>query len=237
MRTLLTSMIFTAWALAPATARCDGLLYQLPKDGVSVRFDMEYSAERNGMERTSKGSLTMSSVGQTTVQEQKCRWIEFTMVMKQGDRERTNTAKVLIPEKFLAEGQKPLEHMVKGWIRFGDREAQEFKGRDDSNAGPLPAFLSGPLKDQKKLEEQVVESKLGKLKCRGVTGRAESKQGKNDISFTFESRLHAKAPFGVVTSRIAYERKRDGEVRDSGTITLKLVEVRKDATTKLPDNQ
>src|SRR5262245_57359214 len=38
-------------------ARADGLIYQLPKDGASVRFDMELTTSRNGQDHTTKGIL------------------------------------------------------------------------------------------------------------------------------------------------------------------------------------
>jgi len=49
-----------------AVARADGLIYQLPANGTSVRYDTETTGTFNGQERTFKGSVTISSVGEAT---------------------------------------------------------------------------------------------------------------------------------------------------------------------------
>jgi hypothetical protein len=36
--------------------------------------------------------------------------------------------------------------------------------------GRWPAYLSGPLQDRKKVDQQLVESELGALECEGATG-------------------------------------------------------------------
>ena len=237
MRALCMATLTALLTLPAATARADGLLYQLPEDGAWVRFDMEVARERGGEQMTIKGSMAMSSVGQTTIEGEKCRWIEVEMRMKRGEDERTFITKLLIPEKHLKKGEKPLDHVVKAWQKQGAGEARELKDPYSSNAGPLPAFLSGPLKDPKELDKELVESKLGKLQCAGLTGRAEFKQGQTDAKVTFHTRLHEKAPFGVVTCRMVYTGEREGQPPRSVTVTLKLTEVGDKATSKLPDRQ
>ena len=81
------------------TVRADGLIYQLPADGTSVRCDTEVTFVNNGQERMLKGSLTISSVGQATVDNEKCRWIEFKNVTKTDQGERIMIAKMPDPRK------------------------------------------------------------------------------------------------------------------------------------------
>jgi hypothetical protein len=221
--------------LGTAAARADGLFYQLPPDGASMKFDLEMTADAGGEQRTSKGSLTMSSVGQVESGGEKSRWIEFKMVMQQGDREQVIIAKSLIPEKSLKLGESPFANFTKAWLKQGDREPKEIKEAAGNDAGPLPAFLAGPLNNQQKLEAIEVDSVLGKLQCAGVTGDLELDEGNNKVRIEFENRLSDKAPFGVVTSTMKFNVTRDGQQRDGGTLKLKAAEIKKDAKSELPD--
>ena len=216
--------------LTPLTTRADGLLYQLPKDGAWVLFDLEMSAK----DRMTKGTLKMSSVGAVKVDNKPCRWIELKMTVKMDEREETYVAKLLAPEKDLREGGKPFENRIRGWLK--ERLDGEVAELDEKNQGPVPIFLSSPLKDAKKLEPKIVESKLGKLKCAGVTGHIEYKEGEGKIKVTFETRRHKNAPFGVVTSNIKLEVERNGN-REEFKMTFKLREVGKGAVSDLPDSK
>ncbi len=124
-------------------------------------------------------------------------------------------------------------------MKWDDRDVQPLNDIESRLAGPLPAFLCGPLKDAKKLPKAVVESGLGKLECEGVSGYTDFKQGGDDIRISFETRLHEKAPFGVVTTRMELKRDRDrnGQQQETAALTLKLVEVGKSASTELPNSR
>ena len=56
------------------------------------------------------------------------------------------------------------------------------------------------------------------------------------MKVTFETRLHEKAPFGVVSCRMQFEMKRDGKVLQTVDGTAKLIDFGKDAKTTLPDH-
>ena len=153
-----------------------------------------------------QGYVRIASVGQTTEEQQPCRWIEVQFDADDDHRRaqrsrRIEVFKVLIPEKFLAKGQSPLEHVVRAWIRHGEDEPKKLEKPDEFSASPLPLILSGPWKDAKELEKAEVECKLGKLACKGVEGTLEFDLGKGGVmKCKFEDRLHADSPFGVVTS-------------------------------------
>ncbi len=53
-------------SVAPSAAVADGLLYQLPKDGAWVLFDLKMETTRGDEQKTGDGSLRMSSVGIVT---------------------------------------------------------------------------------------------------------------------------------------------------------------------------
>ena len=234
MRQLIISAIVL---LLSSTVVCaDGLIYQLPDDGTSVVYEMEMTVGLTDLPVTGDGTLSVSSVGQVVVDNEMCRWLEFKMEMKLAGRERTVISKLLIPEKHLGLGKSPIDNVKKCWLKENDGEAHEVEDAKGQMGGQLFAFLSGPLKDVKKLKQEVVASKLGELPCEGSTGRLEFKQGDNHIAAEIEARLHDKAPFGVVAWRIELGLfSRDGLLRESVYMTLKLAEFDKNAKSELPN--
>jgi hypothetical protein len=231
---LLLAMIGGVDLLCPGIARADGLLYQLPEDGSWVRFAAQYTFQLEGMEKaaTGTGTMTMASVGKAREGAEACRWIEFTVKLKDSGAEHILIRKLLIPEKYLKKGENPTEHVVRGWAKY-DNEGVE---RAVPVHGRWPAYLAGPLQDERKLDKRLVESKLGALRCEGVTGWIQYKEGDLHTKVTFETRLHDKAPFGVVSSRMQFQVKRDGKVQQTIDATAKLTDFGRDAKTALPDH-
>ena len=216
--------------LLMGSALADGLFYRLPEDGSFARFDLQMKMERGGMEMNAQGSLQMSSVGKTAVNGEDCRWIEIKLVMDMNGKEETVLGKILIPEKHLKAGATPLEHAVKGFLKMPGQQTKELNDFKGNEAGPLPLFLSGPLDDLKKLPKEVIDTGIGKLECEGVTGMKAFEEGPNKINVRLENRLSDKAPFGLASSKMDF--KTDG---GGGTLTLRLLDVGKDAKSELPD--
>jgi hypothetical protein len=235
MRFLYTITLVALLVMPSSATRADGLIYKLPKDGTSVEFEMNGSFERNGETMEFEGTFSMSSVGKETVDGEACRWIEFKMIWKREGDERAIRVKALVPEKQLAAGKSPFSHVKKTWFKQGDQEAKEITDFSDRDAGPLPSFLAGPFDDAKKLEAETIDSGLGKLKCKGVTGSMQFQQGTLDHSYTFTNRLNDKAPFGVVASEMKFEMMSNGQLIGSGTMTIKVAKVGKDAATEIPN--
>ena len=223
------------------TALADGLIYQLPKDGGSVTFDYEYRASTipptKGLEDIRKGSLTMSSVGETTLDNEKCRWIEFKEVLtwEFDGKERVTITKVLVPEKHLGRGKSPGEHLIRGWVKFGDGAPKEFNDLRSPLVAAQGLFLAGPAKELKDLKQTEIDGRLGRLQCEGVTGKFVEEQEGGDVYRTFENRLHSKAPFGVVVSLWRIERKDKGVVLEEGTVKFTLRDTHSTALSELPD--
>src|SRR5262245_56351211 len=232
---LLWATVTGVCVLVPGSAHADGLFYQLPEDGAWVRFELQYTFKIDGMEKAGqgKGTMTMASVGKAVAGSEPCRWIECKVQLGDVGPEQILIRKLLIPEKYLKKGENPTEHVVRGWAKFND-EAVE---RAVPVHGRWPAYLAGPLQDEKKLDQELVESKLGALKCEGVTGWIQYKEGDVHMKVTFETRLHEKAPFGVVSCRMQFEMTRDGKVQQTVDATTKLVDFGKDAKTALPDHK
>ncbi len=231
------AVAFLAVACVTAPLRADGLIYQLPEDGTSARFSLAIKAiSPTGVEEKRSGSLTLSSVGSAQVDGQACRWIEVRMEMKaakETDEAEPITVKVLVPEKNLTRGQDGWANMKKAWLKIGtDSNPRPIKDSKSQDSGLMTCFLSGPLGDAKHLPPVDVNSGIGNLRCEGVRGSARMNVA--NVSIVMENRLHEIAPFGVITSTIRIDAKREGRV-DASTISLTLVEVGKDAKSEMPD--
>lgn len=206
-----------------AEARGDGLLYQLPEDGGWARFEIEITNKNNAVRKV---GLIMRSVGRVAESEGS-RWLEFQIPQEDG----TKTVKVLIPEKRLKEGEAPLEHVLRAWAKRGDNAPESVMRVRDYW---LLLVLAGPLNDVKKLDEKTLESPLGALECKGLSGSAQLRDDYgNDIDLTYAIRRHEKAPFGVVACAIDSVVRKDGAVKSQTKIELKLVEAGKGAKADL----
>ena len=233
--------------LVGSSARGDGLLYQLPPDGSWVRFRAAMTHDAGGAAGEPgkmNATFTMRSVGSETVEGEKCRWIEMELVPTNPPDAQQGApggpphvvCKLLLPEKNLQKGKDPLDHIVKGWLKFGDQEPQEMKDAHSEQAGPVPAFLSGPLDDVKQLDKKTIDTKLGKLECAGLTARKDYAQGDAKTNVKFETRLHDKAPFGVVSSTLHYQTTR-ARGPEGGTLALDFDDAGKDAKSAIPMSQ
>jgi hypothetical protein len=69
------------------------------------------------------------------------------------------------------------------------------------------------------------------------TGWIQYEEGDLQAKVTFETRLHEKAPFGVVSCRTQFEVRRDGKVLHTIDATAKLTDFGTDAQTALPDHK
>ncbi|MBW3539746.1 MAG: hypothetical protein KY476_05705 [Planctomycetes bacterium] len=231
MRYFISVLAFCSIVATSAACRADGLFYKLPEDGVWAQYDLKMEPPRGDEEPLVEGSFRMASVGSTTENGEKCRWIEMVIDIQHRGRAHKTIAKVLFPEKQLAEGKQPVEHIVRGWLKEGEREVHNVT----EDLGPMPAFLAGPLEDKKKLKPVTLDTPLGKLDCEGVTGTTAWDESGHTDTATIETRLNDKAPFGVVTSTIAMKREQNGNVRDRGKLVFTLTKTGTDAKSELPD--
>jgi hypothetical protein len=242
MRAIQDCAAIAALIFCATLARADGAFYKLPKDGTWATYQVDAS-ESGAYPKSRKGSLRMASVGQVTEKGEPCRWIEVTWQLKvrengkkaRKDTRDTRKEKVLIPERFLAKHESPMDHIIRAWRQEEKGPPKEVKEPNDIGEGPLPILLSGPIKDGKTLAKTEVESKLGKLSCEGVSGRLElTSKYQGVFKFFLENRLHPDAPFGVVINHWTLESPPGLEV---GTMdwTMKLIDYGDKATSEMPD--
>ncbi len=214
--------------LAPLSASADGLLYQLPKDGTAAHFDISVAFE--GLDRPTTGTLVMSSVGAETIDGKMCRWIELHMSVTDGKRSQDKVAKLLIPEAELQAGKSPLDHVVRAWRREqADGETVAF-GDPKHTGTPIPAFLTGPLKEPGKGDDQTVEVGDRELKCTTLTGRETYGEGDSALVTQFTVARTDDAPFGVAKLELQID-----AFGKKGTIDLVLVKTSTNAKSLLPD--
>ena len=85
------------------------------------------------------------------------------------------------------------------------------------------------------MDAEAVESSLGKLECKGVTGTTEYTASGRENVVTFTNRLHKKAPFGIVSTVMQFEVSCDGQIQQNIKMGITLSKVGKDAESELPD--
>lgn len=224
-------------ALFLPLARGDGMVYRLPPDGAFVKYDLKANISfAGGQEIAIGGSLTISSVGEATVDGKKCRWIEFKTVFKIGAQETPNVSSLLVSENLLGQGKSAAGKAIRARIKSGDGEIHEIAGSDAPNLLIENAMLlCGPPKIAGELKPAEIENvRLGKSTCGGVTGEfdVERAPGKN-IHLKFEKRLHDMVPFGVVSAGWKFEAKNDGQLDATGAISLTLTEMGTAAVSEL----
>lgn len=246
------ALLFFAICLSTiGTARADGLLYRLPEDGSWARYSVKQTMTLPKAEKmTVEGTLTLASVGEQKVDDEICRWIEIVIESKLPGEGRSVTSvfKTLIPAKRLTKGEDPLGHWVKGWAKLGDQKPQPLTKELLSNpAMMINLLVTGPLQDAKSLDKKVIDTKLGKLTCKGLSGSLTLKGAavsvKNgnistgDLQVRVQNHLHDKAPFGVLTSHLEVAFPDLGNGKGSAEVDLTLIEVGAGARSKLPDQK
>jgi hypothetical protein len=239
MRALYSLLTLVAFAVCPVKGRADGLIYKLPPDGTRVTYELSAVHSQGGNDMKIAGTLAVASVGKKTVDKTACRWIEFTMKMEQGGRERTVIAKLLIPESDLGKGKYALSNVKQGWLKQRDN-VKELNDPNSRDGGPVPAFLPNPLKDVKEAKPAEIETGAGKMSAKKLTGKTEYEQGDANrtsrFTVDYELQLANKAPFGVAGGKMTMKRYRDRKTLSSTiTIDLKLKSIDKKAKSGLPD--
>ena len=140
-----------------------------------------------------------------TIEDQACRWIEVELnagtVVEGRELKSDRICKLLIPEKWLAAGQSPLDHVVRAWWQPESGAKAENLAKPQAPDTPLPIILSGPWKDVKSQPKADIECPLGKFSCAGVEGTLELPLAAGGtMKCQLENRLNPESPFGVVSS-------------------------------------
>ncbi|MBI3865307.1 MAG: hypothetical protein HY290_25820 [Planctomycetia bacterium] len=239
----------------PVVTSADGLFQQIPADGTWVRFDAEWAtlgADEQIKSRTT-GRVTISSTGKESRDDEDCRWIEIKTVRKLDDGTNgIDFFKMLIPERRMRTGEKPLDHVLKAWHKVGgfrhpqtgevmewDRQKADLRSVNTlSQNQDLRIYLDGPLPNAQKLAAVTIDSKIGPVRCDGIAGTFVGKtQSGAQTELYQEYRLHEKAPFGVVSYRGTFTRKVNGVTApDHIRVIFTLADFGDRAKTELPQD-
>jgi hypothetical protein len=220
----------------PASAWANGLLYKLPADGSSALYEIKMAVTKPKI--TGTGTLTLSSVGKAKSGGKDCRWIELSFVISMMGQKQIITAKLLIPEEDLGKGKNPFKNPQKGWVQMPPAKPLKITDFAEKHLALFRVVLAGPLRNAAKLEAKEIVTKVGKLKCAGETGRQSFQQGKSAADIDYETRLHAKSPFGVAYSKMKVivmdDKDGEGNVSEEVELTFQLKNVSMKAKSKLP---
>lgn len=256
-RILVRVLVAVACGVIGGSACADGLVFQLPPDGTWARYAVKMDGEfgyGNGPKQkvAVTGTFTLSSVGEVTRTEQKCRWIELKSESKTAGPYPKLVLKMLIPEDCLQRGKDPLSHAVltffdpkpadKGIIEsFIEKGFNRIQYEIDRFRDVFPK----PLDDPKSMKGETVETPAGKFEdCEVLTGTSDYDgplvgEARSVFKATYRIVVHPKAPFGVVSMQLELEGR---EINDKGPVavaikakkTLTLAETGKDAVSDLP---
>jgi hypothetical protein len=244
-------------SLIGSSAFADGLVFQLPPDRTWARYAVKHDGEfGHGNEPKQKltgdGAVTVSSVGQVTRNEQKCRWIEVKQESKahvsgDGDVSNINVLKMLVPEDRLQRGQDPLSraHLAYFNPKDGDKVGLPVDvgfNRIQYEIDRFRNVFPKPLDNSQSLARETVETLAGKFEdCKVLTGISDYdgpliNEGRMAYKTSYRILVHPKAPFGVVSMEIDSEGRefgRQGVVSVKFKAALKLMEIGKDAVSDL----
>jgi hypothetical protein len=209
-----------------STSHADGLIVKLPKDGVEVRYKIEYEPISNPGFKF----MTIRSVGKIIHIDKPCRWIEFGFLRGENVNSGDEHIKILVPETELIKGGEPLGHVIKGFLKNGNSEPRALPKVLDIKRSPLPILLAAADKNSVPLEAIQLNTGLGNLQCQGSKGTGvfisksiEEEGGKVEenpfkITADTEYRFHDKVPFGVAQLRLAMVLDRGGDFNDKVNI-------------------
>lgn len=224
--------------LVPLSAQADGMIYQLPGDGTWARYAGEIKGTAELAESRTQPlhvatTLKISSVGEVTRDQQKCRWIELKVeasLAKAEDDTPTNIhiLKLLVPEQYLKRGEDPLAHALVTHFnkKAADRaNVPQEKGFDRTQyeIDRFRPVFPPPLDGLTVLEPKSIDTEAGRFdRCEVLSGSSKydgplAGGGRSEFEADYRVFLHPDAPFGVVSMTCDFEGK---EISGSGSSVL-----------------
>jgi hypothetical protein len=228
----------------------DGMVYQLPADGVWAKFSMEGfflgpDEKKIGTDANITGTLTISSVGTVKLEDVPCRWIEIMIDAQSDGKAFKEVDKLLIPETELTAGKQPLEHVRDAWYMHSSidsgkpRHIADIHKLEVAYIQRIRPILHPPFVGEKKLDKTVVDCKLGKVECEGMAAEETEKHEGSDIQYnsSYTIYLHPKAPFGVAAWQTVNRVRRGEELLGTRKLQMTLIDFGKDAKSCISDGQ
>jgi hypothetical protein len=234
---------FLLVAICLGSCRAEDRLFELPKDGSWVRYDLEMVGP-DGTNRPS--TVTLSIVGSVVENETRCRWVQVKWVVPKGWHPRypdggTILSKMLISEQDLRENAEPFQRAVRTWQRKpGEDHAEQTKVA--ATTGPnLMLWAPGMLRTlDETSDEKTVEYQRGQLKsARAWTGVRifENMIAKSQFKSTYKVWMHPDLPVGFAEAEIVDDiTYANGQAPKRQSQVYRLQDAGTDAKSELPDN-
>ena len=246
------ALLTLCWLGISANASAQGLVWRLPaEDGTWVKFVGTYKNQQarpdsneGDLELTWKKELTISSVGQETVQidgkPTACRWVEFKSVVGIATEEglkpgpfSTRIYKVLIPEdrvigKLLDSQNLPVTYLpiVRGFRKIANREPTAVTEKVLAVYPMLSMLTHYPEFAIVEKEPQDLQIPLGNVPARLCKGTEKLQNATNRSTNTAQLWLSDDVPFGLArwTVEILREKKDSTAPADAFKQAAKLTE-------------
>ncbi len=242
IRCLTASLLVWLCAVSPSGA--DGMVYQLPEDGVWATFALEGSfLDPDGKEQETdasiKGTLTISSVGTVEVEGVPCRWIEIVIEAQRDGTTFKEVDKLLIPAAELGAGKQPLKHVRDAWYQHTSVEngkpqhIPDISKLDGAYVERIRPILHPPFTGERRAGKKIVECKLGKVDCETVEAEEIEKYDGSDIQYqsSYVVYLHEQAPFGVAAWQTVNRVRRGERLLGTRRLLARLADFGKGART------
>jgi hypothetical protein len=227
----------------------------LPDDGWWFRYSVTTKEDREGNTEVSTVKHTYSLIGTATENGEKCRWVEMKIVGYFGGKDRTQIAKLLVPERDLLESEHPLNRLVRGWNKIDDAAARELRV-EPPEAGPtgnanrfyemrMLVFPGMRRKLEIADKPKVVDYQRGRIEIpQGLKGKREVKGNgrgrlQNQISKSnteFTVWTDPAVPFGFAAATFQNATRIDDVLRVSRDDEWVIDDFGSGAKSELPDN-
>lgn len=222
-------------AIVCTSARGDGLVFQLPKDGSFIQYQKDVDGIFETKKFNGQQLITIRALGEVNEGDIACRWIEFRFDEVDSSANYF-VVKCLIPVKYFKQGENPGEHIIRAWAKAKDTSPHAVENVKEMQSTLLRGMLEGPQTNAKELDPIDVKSSLGVFSCAGVAGDYEFEFHRNGtFALHVENRHHEKAPFGVVGATWKIEWFRDGKSIGTSTTRFHLIKTGVDAVSGIPD--
>ena len=231
----LVNLVFLGMA---SIVYADGFILKLPEDGTRVFYSGVFKAFEADADNKApfkpgdKISFELASVGKEIVKGQPCRWIEFSFAIKDEEGEMKERFLVLYPEKYLAEGQQALEHVIRG-AQARNGKPQPGVGRrsfTDFDSSPLGLFVGAPSEKRQDIAMRKVKVGDQTYDCAGVRQVVVGKKRSNKrLKVELSTWRNENVPFGVAAAEMKIH-----EHGSTVTVELSVVKIQKNAKPSIP---
>ena len=195
----------------PPLANGQGLLRNLPEDGVWVEYKMDMMIDIGSTKLRSKdGIFIIKNLGSPKGKPELAQ-IEIVQSMEFQDKQQKHTYVIWLPRKSIGRKKDILKSIDKYWTK-NDGMNQKLELMSDNER--LAHFFSDPNIDTDYLMDETISTPFGKIRCQGTTGKRNLKAFVPVHLTKFEIRSGKKIPFGVARLKLATaetdEERKDG---------------------------